>query len=114
MGPTACAYLDYVQSAACAIHRKPQFIRELYRLAGKMSGSLLHSTLERALEYRVASIDSLERIAEQLLRQRDSEEPLDTSGPKGYEHRPAYEQGRFSTEADLCAYQKLLGEQEDG
>jgi hypothetical protein len=79
-----------------------------------MSTSLLRSTLERALEYRVAGIDSIERIAEQLIRQREPEESVDMSGLKGYEHRPAYEQGRFSTEAELSAYQQLLREQEDG
>lgn len=34
--------------------------------------------------------------------------------PEDYEHRPAYEQGRFSAEADASAYQKLLHEHEDG
>lgn len=114
MGPAACAYLDYVQSAACAIHQKPKFIRELHRLAGRMSASLLCGTLERALEYRVAGIDSLERITEQLLRQREGQDSVQISAPEGYEHRPAYEQGRFSAEADGSAYQKLLHEHEDG
>jgi len=112
MGQICRDYLDYVQSRACKIHQKPRFIRALYRLAKQMSNSLFLSTMERVFEYRIASIVSIERIAEQLIRQQMPEIP-DIPLSNQYENRKAYQEGCFSTEADLKQYGQLLEEQED-
>jgi transposase len=113
MGDVCCAYLDYVHSKACRIPQKPRFIRELYRLAKKMSRSLFLSTIERAFEYQISSITSIERIAAQLIKQQMQEFP-DIPPSKQYENRESYQEGRFSTEADLKRYRQLMEEQEDG
>jgi len=113
MGDVCCAYLDYVQSKACRIPQKPRFIRELYRLAKKMSSSLFLNTIERAFKYQIASITSIERIAEQLIKKQIQEFP-DIPPSNQYEHRKTYQDGRFSTEADLKRYQKLMEDGEDG
>ena len=113
MGELFCAYLDYVQSQACPIPHKPKFIRELHRLGKKMSGSLFHKTIERALQYQVAAICSIERIAAQLIRNEMQELPEIPLGNQ-YENRTAYQEGRFSSEADLKRYRKLMQEEEDG
>lgn len=113
MGSLCCAYLDYVQSNACKIPYKQKFIRELHRLAKKMSEPMFLKTVERALHYHIDSIASVERIAEQLLRnevQQLPELPL----PDSYESRKSYQEGRFSTEADPKRYNELLEQQEDG
>ena len=113
MGQVCRDYLDYVRSKACKIHQKPKFIRALYRLAKQMSNALFLNTIQRVLEYRIASITSIERIAEQLIRQQMQEIP-DMPTSNQYENRKAYQEGRFSTEADLNRYGRLLEEQEDG
>ena len=113
MGEVCCAYLDYIQSTACKIPQKPKFIRELYRLAKKMSRSLFLKTIERAFKYQVSAIASIERIAEQLIThemQALPEIPLSNQ----YENRKAYQEGRFSAEADLRRYRGLMEGQEDG
>lgn len=112
MGQICRDYLDYVQSRACKIHQKPKFIRALYRLAKQISNSLFLSTMERVFEYRIASIVSIERIAEQLIRQQ-MPEISDIPLSNQYENRKAYQEGCFSTEADLKQYGQLLEEQED-
>jgi hypothetical protein len=113
LGPVCTAYLDYVRSKECKINQKPKFIRQLYRLHKQMGRSLLLNTLQRALDYRVASIASIERIAEQLIKQQMPQLP-DLPPANHYEHRKTFQEGRFSTEADLGRYRKLLEEQEDG
>ena len=113
MGQVCRDYLDYVRSKACKIHQKPKFIRALYRLTKQMSSDLFLNTMERVFEYRIASIASIERIAEQLIKQQMPEVP-DITPSNPYENRKAYQEGRFSTEADLNRYGQLLEEQEDG
>ena len=113
MGPLCCAYLDYLQSKDCKIPYKPKFIRELHRLAKKMSKQLFLKTVERALHYHVDSIASIERIAEQFFRnemQHLPELPL----PDRYESRRSYQEGRFSAEMDPKRYNELMEEHEDG
>jgi hypothetical protein len=113
MGPPCRAYLDYVQSKECKIPYKPKFIRQLHRLSKKMSEPMFLKTVERALDYHIDSIASVERIAEQLVRnemQLLPELPL----PDQYESRKSYQEGRFSAEADPRRYNELLEEQEDG
>ena len=112
MGAACRAYLDYIKSGECTIHQKPKFIRTLYRLIQKMSPSLCEKTLQRAREYRIDSIASIERIAAQLLKQHMQQFP-DIPLANHYEHRKTYQQGRFSTEADLNTFQQLLEDQHD-
>jgi len=112
MGQVCRDYLDYVRSGACKIHQKPKFIRALYRLAKQISSTLFLNTMERVFEYRIASIVSIERIAEQLIKQQMPEVP-DIPPSNQYETRKSYQEGRFSTEADLKRYRQLLEEQED-
>ena len=113
MGDECCAYLDYVRSNACRIPQKPRFIRELYRLAKKMSRSLFMKVIARAFEYQISSITSIERIAAQLIKQ-EMNEFADIPISNQYENRKAYQAGRFSSEADLKRYKQLMEEQEDG
>ena len=115
MGGVCSAYLDYIHSADCRINRKPALIRELYRLAAKMSLSLFLSTIERAAEYRIASLASIERIAQQLIKEQmpAAGDIPDIPPPDPYESRSAYRQGRLSSEADLSRYRSLMEEQEE-
>ena len=107
------AYLDYIQSNTCKISYKPKFIRELHRLAKKMSRTLFLKTIERALHYHIDSITSVQRIAEQLVRNEMQQLP-DVPLPDRYENRKSYQEGRFSSEADLKRYNDLMQDQENG
>ncbi len=69
--------------------------------------------MERASEYRLASLASIERIAEQLIKAQMPEAP-DIPPPDRYENRSTYLEGRLSAEADLSRYRDLMEEQEDG
>ena len=113
MDQLCCAYVDYIQSTACKIPYKPKFIRELHRLAKKMSQTLFLKTVERALHYHIDSITSVERIAEQLVRNEMQQLP-DVPPADEYENRTSYQEGRFSSEADLKRYEQLMQEQENG
>jgi hypothetical protein len=113
MGSPCFEYVDYIQSASCKIPYKPKFIRELHRLAKKMSSALFLKTVERALHYHIDSIASVERIAEQLVRNEVRQLP-EIPLPDRYESRKSYQEGRFSAEADLNRYNELMEEQEDG
>ena len=106
------AYLDYVQSAASKIRFKPKFIRDLYRLSTQLSRPLFLKTIRRAVKYQISSVDSLERIAAVLIQQELSVPPA-TPQWEPYEDRAAYQQGRFSSEADLQQYQRLLEDHDD-
>ena len=112
MGGACSVYLDYLQSTACKVNHKPKLIRELYRLAKQISRPLFLASMDRALKYRVASLASIERIAEQLI----TEQMPNTSGPPSpntYENRSAYQAGRLSSEADLRRYRDLMEEQKN-
>ena len=112
MGAVCNTYLDYLQSTGCAVGQKPKLIRELYRLSTKMSNSLFLKTMERALEYHLASAVSIERIAAQMIKNQ-MPEALDIPQPDHYEHRSSYQDGRLSSEADLSRYRDLMEEQDD-
>jgi transposase len=112
MGELCCAYLDYLDSPACKARCKAKLIRDLYRLSTKIEPSLFVKATERALRYQVHSVASFERIASQLLQQQLPELPLAPLG-EHYEDRKTYQVGRFSSEADLSAYKRLLEEDPD-
>jgi len=113
MGEVCNAYLDYLQSTECAVGQKPKLIRELYRLSTKMSGPLFLKTVQRALEYRLASAASIERIAGRLIKNQ-TPEAFEIPAANHYEHRSSYQDGRLSSEEDLGRYRDLMEEQDDG
>jgi transposase len=112
LGEICTRYLDYLDSPRCPAHGKAKLVRDLYRLSRKLEPQLFLKTIERALHYQITSLNSLERIASQLLCQ-----DLPTLPPplaaQDYETRSSYQAGRFSAEADLSAYQRLLEDEQD-
>lgn len=102
MAPLCGAYLDFIQ-AADDLHQKPKFIRGLYGLSRQMTKELWVATLERALRYKVSSLEALQRISRQLLQTElpNGVEPVMT---RDYEQRETYQTGRFSRENALAAW----------
>lgn len=112
LGAGCAAYVDFIKSTECAIKQKPRFIRELYRFSKKMSLTLFRTSIERALKYRISRIDAIERIAGELMK-KEIGHSLDLTVSDGYEKRESYLKGRFSSESDLAAYQRLLEEKDN-
>ena len=65
-----------------------------------MAPSLFMATIERALKYRVANIETLVRISRQLMEKGLGDFPTPPIN-NDYEKREAYQEGRFSQETEL-------------
>jgi hypothetical protein len=93
-------YVDFIRSKDCSVHRKPQFIRELYDLSRTCTKELFVNLMQRALQFRVCSIKVLLRMAVQLSHHKvdGEEDPTTLSVPQDLEGRQAYQQGRFCKE----------------
>ncbi len=102
-----CEYLDFIKSDQSDVKLKPRFIRDLYNLSKKMTGSLFLECIKRALKYHVTKIASIEKIAGQLVK-NDIYKVPEVSVDNDYENREEYQKGRFSNEADPDTYQKLM------
>lgn len=104
-----CDYLDFIKSNQSDVKLKPKFIRDLYNLSKKMTGSLFLECIKRALKYHISNIASIERIAGQLVK-NDLYKLPEPSINNDYENREEYQKGRFSNEADPDTYKKLIDE----
>lgn len=107
MGDVCCAYLDFIRSGECHNRQKPKLIRDLYSLSKRLSPNNFTETLQQALKFKVDSIRSIQRIAQNLLQMDlfdETENPVNSD----YQNREEYRKGRLSSEADLKKYQDLL------
>jgi len=110
MGEVVGAYLDFaLRSKAFLRH---QFLRDLFRLAQEMSAALFTQAIERALKYRITSIETVRRIARMYLSQGVEALPS-AQVDEGLLERETYVEGCLTDEPDFSPYDKLL-EQEDG
>jgi hypothetical protein len=112
LGSESSSFLDFIHSAECLTRQKSKLIRDLYALSKKVSRDNFTETLKQALKYKVDSIHSIERIAQNLL-QNDLLPETDILVESDYQSREEYRKGRFSCEANLQGFQKLL-DKKDG
>jgi len=104
------AYLNFaLKPKGKAKHRA---IRELYGLYQKTALPLFIKTIKRALTYRITDITTLERIAALLMNQGEYEPPR-VEIDEQFQNRPTYREGRFTDQADLSIYEKLLTDGQD-
>jgi transposase len=104
------AYLDFALKPQGS--QRHRFVRELFRLAQQMTPALFLKTVERAFKYRIASIETLRRIAGMYMN--DGLELLPSAEvDESYEERETYQEGRLSDTPDLSAYDDML-EDHDG
>jgi hypothetical protein len=80
-------------------------IRQLYSLYKKTPIDLFTRAVQRALKYRVGNLATLENIIRLLLRQSNYDMPLPQTD-NTFTKRPAYLEGRFTTDPDLSVYKK--------
>jgi len=77
-----------------------------------MTTALFIRTVERALRYRIISVETLRRIAQLCLNQGEvvlPSPPVD----EGFRDRDAYRQGHLTDAPDFSQYDKML-EDDDG
>jgi len=111
-GEVCSRYLDFIKSETTHLQQKANFIRQLFQFSKNITPDLFSRTIERAIKYRITSIETLRRMAGQLLRTGFCQEPYTLPG-NDYENREAYQEGRWSDETipDFC--QKLPEEKEE-
>lgn len=106
----ASAYLDFaLGSKGLGRHR---FLRDLFRLAQEMTRALFIQVIERALKYRITSIETIRRIAHMYLNQGADALPS-AQVDESLLEREAYVEGCLTDEPDFTPYDKLL-EEDDG
>ena len=110
MGEVVGAYLDFALKPMG--NQRHRFLRELFRLTQQMTPALFLKTVERALKYRIVSIETLRRIAG--IYMNDGVELLPSAEvDESYEARETYQEGRLSDAPDFSAYDNML-EEHDG
>jgi hypothetical protein len=116
LGQATAEYLDFVKSLESGIRYKPRFIRSLYALTKKLAAPLWSIVIERALKYRLTSMESLLKVSSLALTNSGTSStdwPCDDLFGKDYENRPAYREGCFSQENPLRLYDEPLNEQKE-
>ena len=111
LSPAVAAYLDFVLKGEGGIGRH-RFVRELFALSGRMPNSVFIQTIERALRYQVAGIETLERIA-LLYMTSDTPKLPCVDVDEDFRHREAYLEGSLTDAPDFSLYDKML-EENDG
>lgn len=99
--PGASAYLDFCLEAPGL--QRHVFLRKLFALSQKMTPELFTRTVQRALLYKILSLDTLERIA----RIQIDGGALDFSAisiDETYQQRETYQEGSLTDPPDLSQY----------
>ena len=80
-----------------------RFLRELFRLYGRMTPALFVRTIERALKYRIMDLETIRRIA--LMHVQDGLDTLPAVDlDESFTEREAYQEGCLSDEPDFSRY----------
>jgi len=103
-------YLDFaLKPKGVERHR---FVRQLFALTRQISSAIFVKSVQRALRYRITSMETLRRIA--ILYMNQSDDPLPcVRVDEDFSQRDAYREGRFTEAPDFSVYDKML-ENEDG
>jgi len=101
LSPAVAAYLDFaLQTPGLQRH---QFVCRLFALSQKMTTELLNQTLERATQYRITSLEVIQRIAVLYLGQGAGYLPF-AEIHEDYQERAAYQEGSLTEKPDLSIY----------
>lgn len=94
-------YLDFIKSVESGVIKKPAFIRGLYSLSREITQPLFEETIQRAFNYRINTLESVRRIAYQLLEPAIADQYSAAEIYSDYQNRQSYQTGRFSEENDI-------------
>jgi len=87
--------------------QRHHFVRELFALAQQMTAPLLIKAVERALRYRITSVEMIRRIA-LLYVHHDLCTVPSAEVDSRFQQREAYLEGRLTDQPDFSAYDDLL------
>jgi transposase len=105
MAESVGAYVDFsCRNLGASRHR---FLRRLFALSKKMTEDLFIKSIERALTYKIKSIETIERIAFLLMNQPDEMLPS-VEIDEGFREREGYLEGYLTDAPDLSKYQTAL------
>jgi hypothetical protein len=107
MGEVVGAYLDFALKPMG--NERHRFLRDIFRLAQQMTSALFIRTVERALKYRITTVETLRRIALMHMTQGVEMLPL-AEVDESYEERDAYVEGRLTDEPDFSPYDEMMEE----
>lgn len=107
LGESVDAYLTFALKPRGIVRHR--FIRELFALSRQMTAALFIQTVERALRYRIADIETLRRIAQLYLTQGEAHLPS-AAVDEGFRERDAYRQGHLTDAPDLSRFDNMLEE----
>jgi hypothetical protein len=102
LAPEISAYLDLALEGKGA--QRHAFLRRLLALSQKMTPELFLKVIARAHQYRINTLETIERIALLQLREGQAELPL-ADVDEAYLQRPAYQEGALTDLPDLSIYQ---------
>lgn len=107
ISPAVEEYLNFaLKPQGAARHR---FLRELFALSAQMTSALFIQTVERALRYRIISVDTLRRIAQLYLNQSETTLPSPLVD-ETFRDRDSYRQGHLTDAPDFSKYDKIQEE----
>jgi hypothetical protein len=105
---TVDSYLNFALRTGV---QAPRFLRDLYALSGQVTATVFVETIERALHYRIADIETLRRIARLSITQQEF--PLfAVEVDESFRQREAYQQGQLTDAPDFGLYDQMLDDQE--
>jgi transposase len=99
-------YLDFALKGEGGI-RKHHFLRRLFSLSRRMTSSLFIQAIERALHYRIVSIETIERIAALQMTQ-DGQLLPNAEVDEDFHKRDSYLEGILADAPDFSVYDKIL------
>ncbi len=111
LDPVVGVYLDSSWTPKGA--GRHRFLREIFRLYGRMTPGLFVRTIERALKYRITDLETIWRIA--LMHVQDGLDMLPgVDLDETFTEREVYQEGCLSDEPDFSRYDDPSQEQDDG
>jgi len=101
-------YLDF--AIDITDKKRHRFICQLYYLSQKLAPQLFIKTLQRALQYRIKNIETIERIAVLQMKKNNYTVPF-ADYDQHFEQREAYKDGCVSDDIDLSDYDCGTGDE---
>jgi hypothetical protein len=112
LAPAVNEYLDFALATRSGLARH-HFVRELFALSQRMTGTLFIETIERAWRYRIADIGTLRRIARLSAQQGQIALDFTADVDDSFCERAAYEEGRLSEAPDLSIYDEMFQDDDE-
>ena len=105
------AYLDFALPPLGV--KRNGFVRKFFALSRKMTIGLFVRTIERAYKYKITSIETIENIAQLLMKQESSSPLPPVEIDEEFRQREAYLEGYFTDQPDLSVYETILEEDDE-